>query len=137
MARKSKKSAEPYLGYRYLSPDIPMSAIRHYARQLAERFQPDRTILFGSYAYGEPHEWSDVDILVVMSVYDEVNQSIRIMNTLDAPYALRCRVPIPDQESRPQKSPDRTSLCGVHTEGDPHPTGPAAMSSGWPPPESR
>ncbi len=88
MAKKAKKAAEPVPGYLYQSPDIPMAAIRRYARQIAERFQPDKIILFGSYAYGQPHEWSDVNILVVMKVYDEVNQSIRIMNTLEAPFPL-------------------------------------------------
>ncbi len=28
-----------------------MSVIRRYARQVAERFQPDKIILFGSFAY--------------------------------------------------------------------------------------
>jgi len=100
MAKKAKKPAETWLGYRYHSPDIPMSAIRRYARQIAEKFQPDKIILFGSYAYGQPHEWSDVDILVVMSVYDEVNQSIRIMNTLDAPFSLDLIVRTPKRLQR-------------------------------------
>ena len=63
MAKKTKKPAEDFVGYRYWSPNIPLSAIRRYARQIAEKFQPDKIILFGSYAYGQPHEWSDVDIL--------------------------------------------------------------------------
>ena len=37
-------------GYRYRSPDIRLAAIRRFARQLGERFHPDRIILFGSYA---------------------------------------------------------------------------------------
>jgi predicted nucleotidyltransferase len=36
--------------------------IRRFARELAERFHPDKIILFGSYAYGTPHAGSDVDI---------------------------------------------------------------------------
>ncbi len=34
--------------------------------EIARRFQPERIILFGSYAYGTPTEDSDVDLLVVM-----------------------------------------------------------------------
>ena len=30
-----------------------MTAIRRYARQIAEKFNPDKIILFGSYAYGQ------------------------------------------------------------------------------------
>ena len=51
---------------RYASPNIPLAAIRHFARRLAERFQPDKIVLFGSYPYGKPHEESDVDLLVIM-----------------------------------------------------------------------
>jgi predicted nucleotidyltransferase len=96
MAKNEKK----VLGYRYHSPDIPMSAIRRYAHQIAERFQPEKIILFGSYAYGQPHEWSDVDLLVVMPAYDEVNQSIRIMNTLKSPFSLDLIVRTPERLRR-------------------------------------
>ena len=64
--------------YRYASPNIPLSAIRRFARQIAERFRPEKIILFGSYAYGRPHNESDVDLLVIMPAYDVVNQEIRI-----------------------------------------------------------
>src|SRR5438132_7567218 len=50
----------------YRGADIPMREIRRFARGVAERFQPDKIILFGSYAYGTPHADSDVDILVVI-----------------------------------------------------------------------
>ncbi len=36
-----------------------------YLRVLVEQFQPQQIILFGSYAYGEPDDHSDVDLLVV------------------------------------------------------------------------
>ncbi len=45
---------------------IPMEAIQTIANRIAERFSPDKIILFGSYAYGEPKAWSDVDFLIVM-----------------------------------------------------------------------
>jgi hypothetical protein len=32
-----------------------MPVIRRYARQVAEQFHPDKTILLSSYAYGRPH----------------------------------------------------------------------------------
>ncbi|MGC8641910.1 MAG: nucleotidyltransferase domain-containing protein [Isosphaeraceae bacterium] len=61
-------------GYRYRSPHVPRSAIHKFARQLGERFDPDRIILFGSYAYGKPHPASDVDLLVVMPAANEINE---------------------------------------------------------------
>ena len=45
---------------------IPMRAIRAVVQQIAEKFQPEKIILFGSYAYGQPRPESDVDLLVVM-----------------------------------------------------------------------
>jgi len=40
--------------------------INKFARQVAKQFNPQKIILFGSYAYGRPTEDSDVDILVIM-----------------------------------------------------------------------
>ena len=45
---------------------ISNSQILSVADKIAEQFQPERIILFGSYAYGTPNEDSDVDLLVVM-----------------------------------------------------------------------
>ena len=45
---------------------IPMEAIQAIVDRIAEKFMPDKIILFGSYAYGDPKPWSDVDLLVVM-----------------------------------------------------------------------
>jgi len=45
---------------------IPMESIQIVADRIAERFSPDKIILFGSYAYGEPKAWSDVDFLIIM-----------------------------------------------------------------------
>ncbi len=55
----------------YLGPNIPMRVIRRYSRAIAEEFHPDKIILFGSYAYGTPHEDSDVDLLVVMPTWSQ------------------------------------------------------------------
>ncbi len=100
MAKKAKKPPEVWLGFKYHSPNIPMSAIRRYARQIAETFQPDKIILFGSYAYGQPHEWSDVDILVVMPAYNQISKALRIINTLEAPFALELIVRTPKRLRR-------------------------------------
>jgi len=77
-----------------------MSAIRRFARRIAERFHPDRIILFGSYAYGTPHNESDVDLLVIMPAHDVVNQAIRIWNAFDDPFSLDLIVRTPKQIER-------------------------------------
>jgi predicted nucleotidyltransferase len=53
-----------------------MRVIRRYARAIAERFQPDKIILFGSYAYGTPNADSDVDLLMVMPTWNEIGQAV-------------------------------------------------------------
>ena len=76
MASKRVKKPEPETWYR--GADIPMRVIRDFARRVAERFQPEKIILFGSYAYGTPHEDSDVDILVVMPARSQMSAAVRI-----------------------------------------------------------
>ena len=65
-----------------------MPAIRRYARKIAEQFKPDKVILFGSFAYGEPNEDSDVDLLVVMDCPNEFTQTVRIRMALSAPFPM-------------------------------------------------
>src|SRR5687767_2775614 len=44
--------------------------IQKLADDIGNAFYPERIILFGSHAYGEPHEYSDVDLLVIMEHED-------------------------------------------------------------------
>jgi predicted nucleotidyltransferase len=43
-----------------------MQEIEELARRIAEEFQPDRIILFGSHARGDAQIYSDVDLLVIL-----------------------------------------------------------------------
>jgi predicted nucleotidyltransferase len=86
--------------YRYASPNIPMAAIRRFARQIAERFKPEKIILFGSYAYGTPHVESDVDLLVVMPAKDVVSKAIQIDCAFERPFSLDLLVRTPGQIER-------------------------------------
>ena len=53
-------------GYRWeYGKLIPRALIRDYARQIGERFHPERIILFGSHARGDAGPDSDVDLLIV------------------------------------------------------------------------
>lgn len=81
--------------YRYPSPNITITAIRRFARQIAARFRPEKIILFGSYAYGSPHEESDVDLLVIMPASNEINQAIRVLRAMERPFALDLIVKTP------------------------------------------
>src|SRR5438309_12075119 len=72
-----------------------MRVMRGFARQVAERFQPDKIILFGSYAYGTPHADSDVDILVIMPARNELDQALRLRLTVDYHFPLDLLVRTP------------------------------------------
>lgn len=88
MSKKSAISAKAKLPRWYRGPDVPMAVIRRFAREVAERFQPDKIILFGSHAYGQPHADSDVDILVVMPARNAIDQAVRIDRETDPPFPL-------------------------------------------------
>jgi predicted nucleotidyltransferase len=51
-----------------------MPVIHRFAQAVAQQFHPHKIILFGSYAYGQPHDDSDVDILVGMPARNERDQ---------------------------------------------------------------
>ena len=44
---------------------ITEEQIQAIVQRIVEGYQPDRIILFGSYAYGTPTEDSDLDLLVI------------------------------------------------------------------------
>jgi hypothetical protein len=56
-----------------------------YRNSIAEKFHPDKIILFGSYAYGTPHEDSDVDLLVE---FDPAKKAMRVRLPLWEPEAM-------------------------------------------------
>jgi predicted nucleotidyltransferase len=63
---------------------IPQKAIDDVVRQIVGKFRPQKIILFGSYARGNPRPESDVDLLVVMDTeLKETRQALLIDQNLD------------------------------------------------------
>jgi uncharacterized protein len=79
----------------YRGANIPRRLIRRFAREVAERFHPEKIILFGSYAYGQPHPDSDVDILVIMPTRNELDQAVKICLAVDYQFPLDLLVRTP------------------------------------------
>jgi predicted nucleotidyltransferase len=100
MVKKRVTPAAYVQPYRYPSPNIPLTAIRRLARKIAERFAPQKIILFGSYAYGKPHVESDVDLLVIMPTRNAIDQSIRICMAFERAFSLDLIVRTPWQVER-------------------------------------
>src|SRR5437764_4338213 len=86
MATKRPTKPEPEKWYR--GADIPLRVIRDFARRVAERFRPEKIVLFGSYAYGTPHADSDVDILVIMPCRNQHDQAVKIRLAVPRPFGM-------------------------------------------------
>jgi predicted nucleotidyltransferase len=77
---------------------VEMEKIKDLTSQIARAFNPDRIILFGSHAYGQPSSDSDVDILVVLSFSGKpVRKAIEIRNKVNAEMPLDLIVRTPEQ----------------------------------------
>ena len=67
----------------FSSPTRRKQYIRHVCKRIAERYHPEKIILFGSHAYGQPTSESDVDLLVVMDFEGSpLQQAIKISRDL-------------------------------------------------------
>jgi predicted nucleotidyltransferase len=68
---------------------IQSDVIRLLARRIVDRFHPQKIILFGSYAYGQPRPESDVDLLVIMeTTLRESQQALQIRQFLNPLFGL-------------------------------------------------
>lgn len=95
MSTVNRLSEGPLPSRLFRGRDIPRSVIRRYVRQVAERFRPDKIILFGSHAYGQPHADSDVDLLVIMRARNQLDQAVRIRWELPSPFPMDLLVRTP------------------------------------------
>ncbi|PSN14031.1 hypothetical protein C7293_13365 [filamentous cyanobacterium CCT1] len=67
---------------------LTQTTIEQIADRIVERFHPEKIILFGSYARGEAHDHSDLDLLIVMATLAPRGQrSAPILKMLAQDYA--------------------------------------------------
>jgi uncharacterized protein len=77
---------------------IDMNAIREVTERIVQEFQPERIILFGSYAYGTPTPDSDVDLLVIVPFEGKApRKSLEILNKVDPKFSVDIVVRTPEQ----------------------------------------
>jgi predicted nucleotidyltransferase len=79
---------------------VMMSDIRKAAGNIARKFQPDRIMLFGSYAYGRPTENSDVDFLILMAGKRVHDRSLLIRQQIDFGFPVDLLVRSPGEFKR-------------------------------------
>ncbi len=76
---------------------ITMRQIEAVSHRIAQAFRPEKIILFGSYAYGEPTEDSDVDLLVIMPFEGHsARKALEIRQHLHQDFALDLVVRTPE-----------------------------------------
>jgi uncharacterized protein len=82
----------------FRSPARRAKYIKQVCERIAERYKPERIILFGSHAYGQPTSESDVDLLVVMDFEGSpIQQAIKISRELGLVTPLDLLVRTPEQ----------------------------------------
>ena len=80
---------------------VKRTEIDTLCRQISVRFRPDRVILFGSYAYGQPTSDSDVDVLVVVRHRGpSYRLAARIRNSIDVDFPVDVLVCSPREVRR-------------------------------------
>ncbi|HET6384565.1 MAG TPA: nucleotidyltransferase domain-containing protein [Armatimonadota bacterium] len=68
---------------------ISEQTIQELSGSIAQKFNPEQIILFGSYAWGSPTDRSDVDLLVVMPYRGSpLSQAAAIARTFRVPFAV-------------------------------------------------
>lgn len=68
---------------------VAMADVQDLSDRIAREFRPERIILFGSHAYGNPGPNSDVDLLVVIpDGGDPIRKAIEIRTKFDIGFPL-------------------------------------------------
>jgi uncharacterized protein len=77
---------------------IAIEQIESLGNHIAREFRPERIILFGSYAYGQPTDDSDVDLLVILPFNGRpVRKAIEIRAKINPRIPVELVVRTPEQ----------------------------------------
>ncbi|MDZ4858147.1 MAG: nucleotidyltransferase domain-containing protein [Candidatus Hydrogenedentes bacterium] len=75
-----------------------MSQIKMFVDRLVQRYEPEKVILFGSYAHGTATNDSDVDLFVIMpKTKSKIRTSVEIRKAVPAHFPLDIIVRSPAQ----------------------------------------
>lgn len=77
---------------------ITMRQIEDVSGRIAAEFEPERILLFGSYAWGAPTPDSDVDLLVILSFEGKaVAKSVEMRLKVKPPFPVDLLVRTPEK----------------------------------------
>ena len=92
--------------------------IEDFVRRIAREFSPQRVLLFGSYARGNPSDDSDVDLLVVMQTQKRtMQQALEIRQRIPRKFALDLLVRTPSDLAHRVKMKD-SFLTAILADGE-------------------
>jgi len=78
---------------------VSNQTIRAIVDHIAAHFKPEQIVLFGSYAYGNPEPWSDLDLLIVIDAPEgEMEKALAIRKNLP-PYPFTIDVIVRSRET--------------------------------------
>jgi predicted nucleotidyltransferase len=84
---------------------VTMQQIEVFCHNLAREFQPEKVILFGSYAWGTPTADSDVDLLVILPF-----EGKSVFKSVEMRLKLRPRFPLDLVVRTPEKVRERLEM---------------------------
>lgn len=86
---------------------VAMNDIAEFSRRVAEEFQPEKIILFGSHARGEARDYSDVDMLVVMPFQGNwLDTSLEILKRTNPSFSVDLITRRPEEVERRYREHD-------------------------------
>lgn len=90
-----------------MSPEVTNRKIQEITQKIVAKFQPEKVILFGSWAWGKPGLDSDVDLFIIKET-DNTRDTARRIDRLifPRPFPLDFIVYTPEQVERREKSGD-------------------------------
>jgi uncharacterized protein len=104
-------------GFRHDAAMVALNKIDAFAREVAEKFRPEKIVLFGSYAQGQPTDDSDVDLLVVMNHKGKASaQALAIRRAVRRSFPLDLIVKTP-RETKARLNRSDVFITSALTEG--------------------
>jgi predicted nucleotidyltransferase len=86
---------------------IAAAKIRELTERIVQEFSPERVVLFGSYASGNPRPDSDVDLLVILPFEGKsFRKSLEILNRVNPGFPVDLLARRPDDTARRYREGD-------------------------------
>ena len=79
--------------------------IKECAMRVAKDFAPEKVILFGSYAYGQPEKDSDLDLLVILQ-----HEGSAVKKASDIRLTLPAEIPVDILVRTPERIQERLAI---------------------------